>query len=470
MMRSTKGTIATAAALCALLMLHACKSRQGASATEKPVETAAQHPSWVDSRPVTDSYYIGIGYCPKSRPDFQETAKKNALNDLSSEISVTVEGNSLLYTLDRKYKFDEEFTSTIRTSTKERLEGYELVDSYDDADSYWVYYRLDKAEYARRKAERKQQALDQATDLYKRSATSLAGGDLKNAFDLDLRALIALKDYWGENDQVMVGDRNVPLANELFNDLQKMTSGVRLAVLPERCALGWANRFRREMLVSATFQDNGRSLVQLPLEISYPGLGGAVKESRNTDSEGHLRTTVQRVDLRASAPEMLVRLDLDALASGDLDPGVTKALLGSLTVPEVHVPIDLTLPKVFVKSTETNLGAPVAEAPLALALKNELTAQGFRCVDREADADLAMELTASTRETGESNGFYTVALDNAIKVRDRRTGDVVYAGGKQGLKGIQLSYAKAGLDAYKKAATEVRTGTMPALVEAVLQH
>lgn len=51
------------------------------------------------------------------------TAKKNALNDLASEISVTVEGNSLLYTLDRKYKFDEEFTSTINTSTKVGIRG-----------------------------------------------------------------------------------------------------------------------------------------------------------------------------------------------------------------------------------------------------------------------------------------------------------------------------------------------------------
>ncbi|MCB0780391.1 MAG: LPP20 family lipoprotein, partial [Flavobacteriales bacterium] len=107
--------------------------------------------------------------------------KKNALNDLASEISVRVEGNSLLYTLDRKTSFSESFTSNIRTSTSEQLEGFELVDTWENEHEYWTYYRLSKAEHARIKAERKQRAMDQATDLYARARTSLSEGDLKGA-------------------------------------------------------------------------------------------------------------------------------------------------------------------------------------------------------------------------------------------------------------------------------------------------
>ncbi len=167
---------------------------------------------------------------------------------------------------------------------------------------------------------------------------------------------------------------------------------------------------------------------------------------------------------------MLVRLDVDALVSKDLDPAFTKPLIGSLTIPEVHVPIDRVMPKVFVKDTESNLGRPLPDAQLALALKEELTAMGFRAVDRAADADMEMEITASTREMGESNGFFTAALDNALKVRDRRSGEVIYEGGKQGVKGIQLNYEKAGLDAYKKAALDLRKELFPAMVNTLLQQ
>lgn len=452
------------------LVLQACRSKQNLPQAESPVATAPDRPAWVAARPVTDADYIGIGSCPVARADFQETAKKNALNDLASEISVTVEGNSLLYTLDRKYKFDEEFTSTIATRTKERIEGYELVDSYNDGTTYWTYYRLNKAGYAVLKAQRKQQAMDQASDMYTRAKAALATGDLKSAFDLDLRALVAMKDYWGESDVVTVEGKSFPLANELFNDLQKMASGVRLAVLPERCVLDWSNRYTRQMLITATFSGTGKSLAQLPITVEYPGQGGKVSESRNTDAEGRARTTVQRLEAGNGAIDLVVRLDADALVGKDLDPAFTKPLIGSLTVPETRVPIERVMPKFKVQGSESNLGKPMAEAPLAMALKEALTAAGFREVDRDGDADLLVEITAGTREMGESSGFYTVALDEAVKARDRRTNEVIYAGGKQGLKGIQLDYTKAGLDAYKKAGADLRNELAPALINAVLQQ
>lgn len=471
--RPAPPTVHAATLLAAMVLvvaaLAACRAKLPLAPAETAVNQEAAKPEWVRSRPLSTADYIGIGTAPTNRADYQEAAKKNALNDLASEISVTVEGNSLLYTLDRKYKFDEEYTSTISTRTKEQLEGYELAGSYADAANYWVYYRLGKDEYARIKARRKQQAIDQASDLYRRAQTSLKDGDIRSAFDLDLRGLVAMRDYWGENDQVQVDGKDVALANELFNDLQRMASGVRIGVLPERCALDWRNHFKRELLVTATFAPGGKALAQLPVTISFPGEAGKVSESRNTDAEGRARTTIQRVDLSAAAPEVLVRLDLGGLVAKDLDPAFTKPLLGSLTIPEAHVPIDRTMPRVLVKGSEHNLGQPMGNAPLALAMKEELTTRGFRAVDRAADADLVVDLTADTREMGESNGFFTAVLNTSVKVTDQRTGEVVHEGGKQGLKGIQLSYAKAGLDAYKKAAVELRSELVPNLISTIFQ-
>ncbi len=452
-----------------LLLLSACRARQTVQPPEPAGQVELPKPAWVTGRPVSSADYIGIGIASKTRPDYQETAKKNALNDLASEISVQVEGNSLLYTLDRKYKFDEEFTSTIRTSTQERLEGYELVDTYESGSEYWMYYRLDKEAHARAKAARKQQAIDQATDLYKRARAGLAAGDLRTAFDLDLRALVAMKDYWGENDLVPIGERSVPLANELFNDLQRMAGGVHLAVLPERCALDWSNRFRRELLITASFAAGGKALPQLPLIIGFPGAEGKVNESRNTDADGRARITIQRVSLAAAAPEAVVELDLKALVSKDIDPAFTAPLLGSLAVPAVHVPIDRLLPKVFFTGHERNLGQVLGNDPLALVLKEELTAKGFRAVDCPVDADLVVEVVADTRPAGESSGFFTAVLDETIKVIDRRSGETIHEAGKQGIKGIQLDHGKAGMDAYKKAAQEVRAEVVPALLNALFQ-
>ncbi|MEO8588297.1 MAG: LPP20 family lipoprotein [Flavobacteriales bacterium] len=461
-------TLRTAILLSVALM--ACKGKQQVVApVETEVNTEAARPDWVRARPSNGMYYIGVGLASKSRPDYQETAKKNALNDLASEISVTVEGNSLLYTLDQRSHFDESFTGTIKTTTSEQIEGFELMDSWESPTEYWTYYRLSKAEHARIKAEKKAQAIGSARDLHARSHESLASGDLKSAFDHDLRALLAMKDYWGENDIVDLDGRQVPLVNELYNDLQKLTSGVRLEILPERCELSYVNHFKRELLISAAFSNGSgaHDLMQLPIVVEFPGLTGKVTEQKNTDAEGHVRSTVQGVDPEAGAKEVIVRLDVRSLVSKELDPALVKALMSSLTVPEKRAVIDLRMPKIFMRAIETNLGAPVGDAGLSVVVREELTRKGFRFVEREADSDMLLQLNASTRPGGEANGFFTAFLDVSYSFRDRHTQDVLHEGGRQGVKGVQLSFEKAGLEAYKKAVPDIRKEFVPAMMSAL---
>jgi hypothetical protein len=204
--------------------------------------------------------------------------------------------------------------------------------------------------------------------------------------------------------------------------------------------------------------------------ISYPGTGGKVTEMKNTDPEGQVRTTVQRVaDDLPTAPEVVVRLNMDEMASKELDKTLVRPLVASLTVPEKHAPIDRVMPKVFMRAQETNLGQPVNEAGVAMAVREELTRRGFRFVEREADSELLLNLSATTRQGGESAGFFTAFLDMTLTFRDRRTQDVVHEGGRQAVKGVQLSYDKAGLEAFKKAAQDVRKEVVPAMINALYQ-
>jgi hypothetical protein len=118
--------------------------------------------------------------------------------------------------------------------------------------------------------------------------------------------------------------------------------------------------------------------------------------------------------------------------------------------------------------TETNLGQPVGDAGAAMAIKEELTTKGFRFVDGMNEADLLMKVNGSTREGGEANGFFTVYLDLTCSFKDKRSGETIYEGGKQGIKGIQLNYNKAGLEAYKKAGQELRGDIVGAMLNALL--
>ena len=109
----------------------------------------AQEPTWVQSRPVSQQYFIGIGSADKTSSGYRNRAKADALNDLASEISVSI--NSELIDVMTEYSgFSEEYArSEIRMSTKDDLEGYERYDDYNGKDSYWIYYRISKDYFKR---------------------------------------------------------------------------------------------------------------------------------------------------------------------------------------------------------------------------------------------------------------------------------------------------------------------------------
>ena len=123
-----------------IFTLVACSSQKNISRVD---DNAPPPPTWAQSRPISSSYHIGIGVAQKAPGiDYRNAAKENALSDLAAEIKVNVNSNSLLYTLEREYKFEQEFRETIKTSTNLDLEDFELVENWEDQSSYWLYYRF----------------------------------------------------------------------------------------------------------------------------------------------------------------------------------------------------------------------------------------------------------------------------------------------------------------------------------------
>jgi hypothetical protein len=84
-----------------IALMAACKGKKDTAAAGQQATIEIPPPEWVGNRPHSSMHYIGVGSCSKlSRPfDYQTIAKKNALNDLASEISVRVQGQTFLNSL-----------------------------------------------------------------------------------------------------------------------------------------------------------------------------------------------------------------------------------------------------------------------------------------------------------------------------------------------------------------------------------
>jgi len=160
-----------------------------------------KQPDWVLKRPIDNSYFIGIGIAIKSNSrEYIQSAKNNALSDLSSEISVNISSEFVDIMIERSGMSEEETRSEIQASTKSDLEGYELVDTWENKKEYWVYYRLSKELYEEQKRLKRENAINLSLDLItnakeKESNWEAQGVTINAAIEYYIQALKPIQNY-----------------------------------------------------------------------------------------------------------------------------------------------------------------------------------------------------------------------------------------------------------------------------------
>ena len=438
----------------------------GCKGTDAIVDTGAPKPQWVDSRPLNSSFYIGIGSASKRiEPlEYSKTAKKNALDDLTSEISVNVKSESFLKTMQTNQYFDESFTSAITTFSEERIEDFEVVDVWEDRNEYWIYYRLSKVQHEQIKREKKQNAMSAAADLYLKGKTAEDSGNLRVAFDLMLRGLYELAAYWNEVNEFDLEGKRVFLDNEIFSHLREMMNHTELTVTPSNIVLNASNGFEKDAMVNLTL--DGKPISNALLEYHYRNRKYKSKKNVRTDPQGYAPIAIRNVDQISQQNELTVVLNLKDLTPTDLDQTLMDPLIESLLIPEITLPLAVELPKIIIISSETNLDNPNQLHWASGALQESLTNKGFTFTSKKDQADYYLYVEASTKEGGTSQGFHVAYLDMKIIVKDASE-NVVYQASRNGIKGLQLNFEDAGIEAFKKATKQVKKDILQEITDAI---
>ena len=150
-------------------------------------------PYWVSSRPINKDYYIGIGRCKLNVNNYEDIAKRKALDDLVSEISTTVKSDKLLTENEKYDNVKTDFTSTIQLSSDLEIEGYELLETWKDNEHYWVYYQLSKEKYITIVESKIKIDYSLAESLYNTSLKNLKDGNISFSIKQMYQSLEALK-------------------------------------------------------------------------------------------------------------------------------------------------------------------------------------------------------------------------------------------------------------------------------------
>lgn len=446
-------------------LLPGCGDKQTVATPEKPVDT---RPQWIDARPVNSAYYIGIGNCSKTAQplDYQNIAKKNALNDMATEISVRVQGSTFLNSMEVNRNFSEEFISTINTTTNEQIEDYEIAGTWETEKEFWVYYRLNKAQYQAKKAEKKNQVLRSAYDFYLKGLDAENTNNLSAAIDLYLRGLVAMKNYWAEVNEFQSEQGNIYLDNELYAAMRRCITGISLQSNLEKITLSSANNYSEKATITALY--NGKPVKGVEIVYNYKKEKYMKPRTVLSDDKGNVLAEVDNVSTFEKNNTLDVLIGIEALIPKDLDQRITEGLLKGLRTDSRKIPIELLSPTISVASLEKTLGEETGGATLLSAMKAELSKRGMRIVTGATEANYTINIQSNTTAGGTTQGFILAFLEMNVTVKNVKTGEIIFQDATSSMKGVQLTIEGASIDAYKKGKEKIENQLAAAIVDAIL--
>lgn len=432
----------------------------------KKVAQAPITPSWVQERPTQAGYYIGIGSARKTTPDYQQAAKQSALADLASDISVSISSQSVLNAFESQNYFSEDFRSSIRAEAQKELEGYEVVDSWEDQNTYWIYYRLSKDNYRRMVEEKKAAAAAKSLDFYAKAITAIEGNDSRTALLILVKALEPIKPFFAETITATYRDKQIFLGNEIISTLTSTLNSLTLKG-PKAVNVKLGYGIESDKLTYLVTSSNGIPQKSIPLKITYterPLTNNRIV----TNNQGEASFSINAVRSRKLTETITVGIDFESIVKEATHDFAIGKILARFKTPSTETQVIINRPRFLVTSNETNLGVAIERKPLAESLKRKILEAGFPITENPAEADYNININSSTRQTGQSGQYTQVSLNLQITVTNTN-GNTVYTHSTDRINASHFEAQSAGINAYTNAAKRIESYIAEELIERIIK-
>jgi hypothetical protein len=418
-------------------------------------------PSWVESTPSHPDYYIGVFSTLKVGSDYRERAKRGALENLASEISVNVAGHSVLKTLETNNSFSQDYRNEVTVKSSENLAGYELAGSWSNEEEYWVYYKLSKIKYAAIKKERVQKALDLGVDYFTRAKENHDKNNYHEAFVLSIKALESVSDFLDEPLTTEVNKEKVYFGTEVLSYAQQMIEELSIVANQERCNVVLGDEIWEDNIFFTIKNNKGDPISGIPLKCEYKAVFFKTFDV-TSDQFGRAGLAIGKINQTKPEQSITAELNFNELAENKSKDRIVLKLFNYLPHKTGKIKLIIQVPKVFVTSSEKEFGEKTS-SKLALTAKQSLINKGFRVVDDKKEANLIMSINTDSQFLGKNEKTYLAELNGVVQVTHVKTGSIVFSEIIKPMKGLQLSKKNASKDAYSKAESYMKRRVVPKL-------
>ena len=439
----------------------------GCSASNQSKNTTDPIPSWVQKRPSQNEFYLGIGSASKlSHPfDYSSIAKQTALEELANEISVRINANSVLSQAEDKNGFEEAYQSQINLKSQIELEGFDVYDSWENAERFYVYYRLNKREWLERQEAKKKAALSQSQDWYFKALRADSLHRAEEALNYYVKALEAIDQYLGEPLE-WINPQGVTTyyGNEVYYHLAGLVQGLQVNSEIDKKQLKQGTLQSDEIFEFYLINSQGMAAVGLPVLVKY-----SEQLSRGTtlisDNTGNVAYPIPIIQSGKRTQYIQSRFDADQWLKEVTDNRLVRGILEGLSkkVKETIVELDVLPPTFSVISVEKNLGQTMTNPLLGPTVRSILLENGFATDSENPDYEIRIETDSDS--SGTSRNMATSFLSGSMIILS--SGKEVFRTSFHEVKGVQLNYESAGKAAYREGSEWLSFEVLPQWIDRV---
>lgn len=421
------------------------------SSSKKLERELAQRPEWVQKTPQSPFFYNGIGIVSKENSNYKEVARKLALENISNEISVNISGESVLNSIETNTSFQQEFKQQIKLSSEKYLEGYELVDSYETEEYYYVYYQLSKSKYEELKRERLEQSKQKSLLFYKNSKTFTSKGQYRESLNALIQSMEPLVEYldqkieFTENDSVM----NLPLS--ILNEYKAIEQSIRLEAFQPNISITYGDYVPNDAIGVTALDQNSRAIGGIPLKFEYKTLYTQTKTVITT-ADGEAFFSMGKIRSKIKEQYIRVTPDFDQILQEQTKNRIVRGLLKTNIAQEVLIKLIVDLPKVYIEGSFDDVPSVFLSN-----LKNAFLMNEFEVVKDVKDADLicVIDLKESYNQ-----GLKSFEVGGSLSFYDSNR-KLVYSAEIPFEKGLHVSKSTARQIAYEEMSAQFKKRLIP---------
>ncbi|MGM0567090.1 MAG: LPP20 family lipoprotein [Bacteroidota bacterium] len=430
-----------------IIILSACGSKKDLA------ELRENRPSWAKSKPVVAGYYTGVGMAPKtlSADKHQQVARNQALKDIAEEISVTISSSSLLRNLEMDDTFVSDYSSDISTSSNHDLEGYELVDTYEDEEYYFAFYKLSKAKFEQIRQDRITNAVDKATGYAETFHSQKEQNNFSEAFIALVQGLEIIRPHMHEALPAEVNNRQVDMGNYLVEEMRAMFNDISITPMQEKISIIRGQGIDEKSLTFRVRFSEGNPVKNFPLQAAFSAQT-IVNSWEITDDDGYAGFSVNKVISKSRKGTFRVHADVESLLKRTTSDLLVRNIVRKMSVPGADMEVEIIKPVFFIDNTAFD------DLNHSDILKNTMAekihSHDFSTTDNPEKAHYIAEIKGQAQVTTSRYESKIALLSIEYQITDEND-NVIFSTRSEDFQGVNADESRAFKKAFSQAEEEL---------------